>query len=224
MKLQAGEVHIWSVTLNEDYYQLLLHSYLSEGENVRAKQFANDIDAFLFSARHKLLRIILGGYLNCNPNEIEFKIDAYQKPYIYFPTTEIQFNVSKTSNRFVAAVCLKHCIGVDIELTKEVRNIHQLIADYFTNKESDWIYAQPQASLESAFFGLWTKKEALVKGIGQGLSISINKLDVLSANPIVFGSELWYITPLFLFDDCNAALAINTSNVRLNYFYAMKLF
>jgi 4'-phosphopantetheinyl transferase len=224
MKLEAGEVHIWSTTFNEDYSELLSHSYLSESEHKRVLQFSNDIDSLLFSMRHKLLRIILSRYLNCQPFEIEFKGNSFQKPYIYSPTTGLQFNVSSSSNRFIAVICRQNSVGTDIEFMREVRNIHQLISDYLTSNESDWIYAQPQQSLESSFFSIWTKKEALIKAIGQGLSIPINQLEVLSVNPVAFCSDKWYITPLSLFDDCNAALAINSPIVKFTFFDALELF
>lgn len=223
MKIEPGEVHIWSAAINENYYKLLNDSYLSENEKKRTEQFSNDIDAFLFAVRHNLLRLILSGYLKCNPSEIRFGANPFNKPFIAFPKTPLQFNISVTSNRFIATLSMRHPIGIDLELIIQIKDIDQLIADYFTKNESDWIYNHSGDETIPAFFSLWTKKEALVKAIGQGLSIPLNKFEVLSVNPVAFGSNEWYIKPLNIYDDCSAAIAINSPTGKLSYFDALTL-
>jgi 4'-phosphopantetheinyl transferase len=210
MNPDQGEVHIWSANINENYNELLRHSYLSEEEKRQAVSFHQDIDGYLFSVRHNLLRIILARYLDCQPEEIKFKRNAFQKPAIDYPISPIQFNLSVSSNRFVAAFCQNHSVGVDIELIRQLGNIDRLIFDYFTQDESAWILSRPNHEKTSAFFDLWTKKEALIKAVGQGLSIPLNQLNVLSPHPVFWNSEDWHIIPLSVFEDCRSALAINS--------------
>lgn len=223
MKIEPGEVHIWSAAINENYYKLLNDSYLSENEKKRTEQFSNDIDAFLFAVRHNLLRLILSGYLKCNPSEIRFGANPFNKPFIAFPKTHLQFNISVTSNRFIATLCMNRSLGVDIELIRQIENVKLLSNDNFTKNELQWIFSHPESEIYSAFFNIWTKKEAFVKALGKGLSIPLNKFDVLSANPIVFDSDEWHITQLSVFNDCSAAIAINSSTNKINYFDSLKL-
>ena len=218
MNLNPGEIHIWSATIDERYGKLLTQSFLSVNEKRNAARYAYDIDTFLFSIRHNLLRIILGEYLNCDPAKIKFNSNHYQKQHIAYPNTLIQFNISSSSNRFVAAFCHQHTIGVDIELIRQIDEIPQLINDYFTKEENDWINSQPENMRTSEFFQIWSKKEALVKANGKGLNIELNKMNVLSDTTIVNGERMWHLVPLNLFDDCAGAIAINKSNVKLSFY------
>lgn len=223
MNLNPGEIHIWSATIDERYEKLLTHSFLSVNERRNAARFSYDIDTFLFSVRHNLLRIILGGYLNCHPSKIKFNSNHYQKPHIDHPKSNIQFNISSSSNRFVAVFCQHHIVGVDIELIRQIEDIKQLSSDYFTIQESAWVNSHPESMLESAFFQLWSKKEALFKAIGKGLNIELNTIDVLSDTPIVYGGNEWRIISLNLFDDCAGAIAINCPTVNLRYYNSADL-
>jgi 4'-phosphopantetheinyl transferase len=218
MNLNPDEVHIWSAFIDERYNKLLTNLYLSEKEKRRAEKFSYDIDSFIFTVRHNLLPIILGHYLNCHPAEIKFKNNRFQKPHIDYPITSIQFNISASSNRFVAAFTQHHTIGIDVEQIRQIKTINQLIADYFTINEANWVYNHPESMQERAFFSIWTKKEALVKAIGQGLSIRPNMFDVLSDNLISFCNEKWELLPLNIFENCFATIAINSPTVKLCYY------
>lgn len=223
MNLNPGEVHIWLAAIDERYNKLLTNSYLSENEKEREGKFAYDIDSFIFSVKHCLLRIILGRYLLCHPSEIRFKNNHYQKPAIAYPSTSIQFNISISSNRFVAAFSQHNAIGVDIEQIRQIENIKRLTKDYFTPNEADWVYSHLDSMLETAFFSIWTKKEAIVKATGQGLNIQLNTFDVLSKNPITLIGDDWHLIPLNIFDDCATALAINNPNTKLSFYNAVAL-
>ena len=218
MILNPGEIHIWPTTIDERYGKMLAQSYLSINEKRNAARYAYDIDTYLFSVRHNLLRIILGDYLNCDPAKIRFNSNHYQKPHIAHPNTLIQFNISSSSNRFVAAFCQHHTIGVDIEHIRQIEDIPQMINDYCTNEESDWLNSQPENLRISSFFQIWSRKEALVKAIGKGLNIELNKINVLSDETIVNGESMWYLKTLNLFDDCTGAIAVNNSKVTLSFY------
>jgi 4'-phosphopantetheinyl transferase len=218
MILNPGEIHIWSTTIDERYGMLLAQSFLSVNEKKNAARFAYDIDTYLFSIRHNLLRLILGNYLNCDPAKIKFNSNHYQKPHIAHPNTFIQFNISVSSNRFVAAFCQQHTIGVDIELIRQIDEMPQLINDYFTKEEREWVTSHPEKMRTSAFFQIWSRKEALVKAIGKGLNIELNKIDILAEETIVNGDSFWHLNTLNLFDDCIGAVAINNSNIKLSFY------
>jgi 4'-phosphopantetheinyl transferase len=223
MNLNPGEVHIWSAIINESYHKILANAYLSEKEKKKGESFEYDIDAYLYLVKHNLLRIILGRYLKCDPTDICFKNNTYGKPSIAYPHTSIQFNISTSSNRFVAAFCLHHKIGVDIELIRHIENINQLTTNYYTINEAAWIYSHPESMLEKLFFSIWTQKEAIVKAIGKGLSLEFNTFDILSASPIFFEDDQWNIISLAIFDDCATAIAINSPTVNISYYNADQL-
>jgi 4'-phosphopantetheinyl transferase len=223
MNLSPGEVHIWSAAIDERFNKLSINTYLSENEKERGRRFSYDIDSYFFSVRHCLLRIILGHYLQCPPAEIRFINNHYQKPTIVYPDTSIQFNTSVSSNRFVAAFCQHQSIGVDIEQIRQIENINQLSKDYFTPNEAAWVYTHSESMLETAFFSIWSKKEAFVKATGQGLNIHLNTFDILSKKHITFNGNDWHLSPIPIFDDCAAAIAINSPTSRLSYYNCLDL-
>ena len=218
MKLNPGEVHIWSGTLNEDYHKLLVKGYHSAEEQKRAESFIYDIDAFLYLIKHNLIRIIIGNYLDYRPVDLIFKKNRYQKPYITVPNTTVQFNVSISSNRFVAVFCLHDVLGVDIELIRHIDHMNPLTTDFLTSNEVAWINKHPESMHDKLFFNIWTMKEAFIKAIGKGLLFELNTIDVISDNPIPFRGESWYIKPFTIFDDCSSALAINNPSSSIIYF------
>jgi len=118
----------------------------------------------------------------------------------------------------VAAFCQHNTIGVDLELIRQIDDMPQLINDYCTKEESDWINSQPDDLIKPAFFQIWSKKEALVKAIGKGLNMDLKKIDVLSNTTIVNGEKIWHLIPINIFDDCAGAIAINNSTVNLSFF------
>jgi len=223
MKLNRGEIHIWSTIIDDRYAQLLSNSFLSVNEKRNAALFTYDIDAFLFSVRHNLLRIILGDYLSCDPSKIRFNSNHYQKPHIAYPNTNIQFNISSSSNLFVAVFCQQHTIGVDIEQIRNIDEIGQLTEDYFSKAENNLMKAQPKSMTEATFYNLWAKKESLIKAIGKGFSIELNTIDVLSDNPIKLGSNEWYIYTLKLSDGCAGAITLSSPITDFSYFDAISL-
>lgn len=108
-------------------------------------------------------------------NKIQF--NAFGKPMFEQNKSNIYFNIAHAFQKVVFASTNTQPIGVDIEL---VSNIDEtLIKTYFTNNEIDYVDAAEHRA--SAFFMLWTKKEALIKCLGLGLSaLDLGDLEVIN--------------------------------------------
>ena len=66
-----------------------------------------------------------------------------------------------------------------------------MLSEYFTIHEADWIFSHPENKIESAFFQIWSQKEALVKAIGKGLDIELNKFNVsIQINLLLYGERM----------------------------------
>lgn len=88
-----------------------------------------------------------------------------QKPKL-LPTIEppLFFNISHTDHATAVIVSLKHEVGVDIELVREVKMLPMLVTRYFTVSESQWICETKDTDEQHRrFFELWTQKEAAIK-------------------------------------------------------------
>ena len=103
--------------------------------------------------------------------DIRFDYGEHGKPFLH-GRDDFQFSFSHAGG-YVAFVCGKRSVGVDIERTdREKENIAR---KHFTENEYEAIYTRK----EKTFAEIWTAKEAYVKYLGTGLSKGLNTFDVL---------------------------------------------
>jgi len=160
-------------------------SLLPADQQEKIKKFRRwqDAHASLFG---KLL--LKQGLLDCgiaiNLNEIKY--NAYGKPY--FENDLVGFNITHSGN-FVACIISNDTttIGIDAEVIKAL-NI-----DDFQNLWNINEWADIQNNDVNVFYKYWTSKEAVVKAIGKGLSISLNEINV-NNGVAQMGNENYFIT------------------------------
>ena len=122
------------------------------------------------------------------PEDARVKIRRLEggKPVLAEPAdTGIHFSVSHTGNLF-ACVIAGGEVGLDIQETRRT-NADRLARRYFTNEENRWL-AQSGLTTDdtSAFFRLWTRKEAYAKYTGRGLASVLAGEPVLGRNDVAF--------------------------------------
>jgi 4'-phosphopantetheinyl transferase len=177
----AEEVHVWRASLNrsEDGLQRL-QSTLTPDEHERAGRFHFQRDRQHFVAARGMLREILGRYLNAESASLRFGYTAYGKPYL---TDEcggrwLRFNVSHSGELALYAVSRERELGVDIERVRTDIEHREIATQFFSEREVAALCALPEQAQHTAFFLCWTRKEAYIKGIGEGLSLPLNSFDV----------------------------------------------
>lgn len=114
------------------------------------------------------------------------KIEPSEKIYIlrtgdgkpYFASLNCFFSISHSNNTVAVALSDKP-IGIDIEFVNEHRDILALSERFFAPEEHQAMLQSKNACED--FFVLWTKKEALTKIRGEGLS------GICHAEPLKFG-------------------------------------
>jgi 4'-phosphopantetheinyl transferase len=84
---------------------------------------------------------------------------------------------------------LKRQIGIDIELIKPISDMNRMVELYFSKLESEVFTALPEAIRTGAFYSAWTRKEAYLKSIGEGLQQPPDQVEV-SMNPLESYPEL----------------------------------
>ena len=67
-------------------------------------------------------------------------------------------------------------MGIDIELHDKNLKVEELASFVLTPEEHKYLSSLKPRDKLSFFYTFWTKKEALVKAIGQGLSYPINTI------------------------------------------------
>jgi 4'-phosphopantetheinyl transferase len=179
-KLTGEDVHIWRASLNLDLAAFQqLESTLSWDERTRARRFIFERDQHSFTVARGILRHLLGRYLKCLPQTIEFSYGPNGKPELGDRHESLaRFNLSHSHGAAVFAVALDRRIGVDLELVRTESAKEDIAARYFSAQETDELRNLPAEQRAEGFFLCWTRKEAYIKANGAGLQIPLNSFNV----------------------------------------------
>ena len=138
--------------------------WLSADELERAARSRVEHARHAFVACRSSLRRALGGRLGIPPEAVAFTISEHGRPSV--AGGRVSFNVSHSGAIGLIAVADgERRIGVDVEQIRATTEFEALAARFFHPAEAAAIGGR-----RDAFFRCWTKKEAVVKAIGQGLS------------------------------------------------------
>jgi 4'-phosphopantetheinyl transferase len=173
-----GAIDLWIADFHHarsssaDYGRLL-----SKEELTRASQFQFDhLTAFYIFCRGTLRRI-LSGYLAVSPDSIKFHYGDKGKPFVA-PQTALQFNVSHAGDLFVCAVSSGLAIGVDIEQIREMEDMPAIASQFFAPAEQRHLAGIAEGDRAHAFYQCWTRKEAVIKATGEGISRPLDSFEV----------------------------------------------
>ena len=181
VELGTDQIHIWYCALDQEASRCSeLIQTLSLDELIRAKRFRFDRDRENFIVCRGILREILGHYLLVEPSQLQFCYGKYGKPALTdsFENTAISFNLSHSKNLAVYAFTRNREIGVDIEHVHDIPEMEQLAEQFFSAVENTVFHALPDSKKREAFFNCWTRKEAFLKAVGDGLSYPLDNFDV----------------------------------------------
>jgi 4'-phosphopantetheinyl transferase len=220
MVIHPHEVHIvtFPLTLQEDE-AATCYALLDEEEKKRADRFQFITHRLRFIKAHATLRAVLGLYLDEDAKAIQFAYNAHQKPFVHFPPTSLTFNLAHSHTLAVIALTLEHDIGVDLEKIDTEAKEHkiQLAKRFFTDQEYQQLLT---ANKNAAFYQLWAYKEALIKAVGKGLSLSLASFAIdleKETQTLNYNQQTWTLTALPLDPDYPAALATNQAIKNIYY-------
>jgi 4'-phosphopantetheinyl transferase len=154
-----------------------LRTLLSPGETERAERFRFDKDRDSFILAHSLLRIILGRYLRLSPENLPLTSGPYGKPFLS-GGEPIRFNLSHSEGLVLYGLSHAHDLGVDIEYIRSIDDMDLIAQRFFSAAESRDLASLPSALRTRAFFNCWTRKEAFIKAVGEGLSYPLSEFQV----------------------------------------------
>jgi 4'-phosphopantetheinyl transferase len=157
-----------------------LSATFSTEERERAARFKFDHLRNRYMAGRGILRELLGRYLRRDPATLEFIQAAHGKPELKreSTTTPLHFNLSHCGDLALIAVSWLGPIGVDVERVRLVKDVSDLVARFFSERENELFQKLPDDQKPIAFFNLWTRKEALLKATGEGIGGGLNRVEV----------------------------------------------
>jgi len=153
---------------------------LSEPERDRAARFAFDLDRRRFTVARAGLRTLLGWRLGVTPGAVELTYGRNGKPALANDQAESElcFNVSHSADTAAYAFSFGRDIGIDIENIREIGNADNIASRFFSAAENESYHALAPADRSLGFLNCWTRKEAFIKALGDGLTYSLRDFDV----------------------------------------------
>lgn len=189
---------------------------LSPPEQDRAARFRFETLRNSFILARGALKLLLGCYLDVCPDSVQFHYGGNQKPALA-PEHRLKFNASHSGGLAVFAFTLDREIGVDVEHIRPVRDMTGIANRFFCLEEAAELVSLSVSERERAFFLCWTRKEAYVKALGNGLSEPLDSFRVTVSPDAPAGfvhiahdaraAKLWTLHDLTLAPEYAGALA-----------------
>ncbi len=177
--LPHRELHVWRIPLEPTAPNLdRARTLLSPEECARADRFTVDAPRRRFILARAALRILLARYTGQPPHAIVFTTGPHGKPGLA-GDTPIRFNLSHSEDLALLAITRHTEVGIDIEAIDPRRAADDIAARYFSPAEQQQLerHTEPTART-AAFFRAWSRKEAVIKALGEGLACPLTSFDV----------------------------------------------
>ena len=179
--LAGNEIHVWATTLcvplamRDDFA-----TTLSSDETERARKFKFEKHRNRYIAGRGAVRKILGQYLHADAAALRFVHSANGKPALAadFAGAGVHFNLAHSEDLALIAVTRIGMVGVDVECIRPVKDMDELVARFFSPRENEAFQKIAEDKKPAAFFNLWTRKEALLKASGEGMTRSLSLVEV----------------------------------------------
>lgn len=156
-----------------------LVAVLDQAERDRRQRFLRPADAERYLVAHALARIVLGGLLGADPAGLVFEATCarcggpHGKPRL--PGSGLEFSLSHSGDLTVIAVTRGVPVGVDVERVISEANVDSLARGVLSPGEE----LGPDRARDLTMY--WTRKEAVLKTTGDGLSVSPQAVTVSGA-------------------------------------------
>ncbi|MEE7449444.1 4-phosphopantetheinyl transferase [Methylobacterium radiotolerans] len=176
--MSAAQVWIVDLALSRDRIERC-DRVLDAAERARAHRFLRPADRARFRASHAALRLILADALGVAPADVEFAVGPGGKPELAGAARgAADFNLSHSGARALIGLARDAAIGVDVEAVRPIPDALRIAAAHFAADEVSTLARAHRNALAHSFFGLWTRKEAVVKALGSGLSLPLDRFSV----------------------------------------------
>lgn len=180
-RIANSEIHIWrAFTLKDSTTDESVLDVLSSDEFARAERFHKKDDANRFIQQRTTLRWILGWYLGMHPGNVHFDYTPLGKPKLHKPTNKqnLDFNITHSGEIMLVALTTGQNVGIDAERIRPMFDMKRMIELYFSPSEIEQLASYSESNRMAAFFCVWTRKEAVLKAIGEGLQLPLDKIEV----------------------------------------------
>ena len=187
---------------------------LTSDELVRADRFHFERDRRMFISCRATLRRLLAERMGTSPESLVFEIGPQGKPSL--PGSDISFNLSHSGQWFACAISSGGALGMDIERIQPLEDMLGMAQHFFAQAEVERLFAIAQNERTRSFFQCWTRKEAVIKATGEGVSRPLDSFEVSFGSGVTpellrLDSQLNPHWPMHSFEPAPGYLAALTS-------------
>jgi 4'-phosphopantetheinyl transferase len=189
MPLASTAVQIWRVrvrlqlspgTALDAAVDAAIAASITPGEHERAARFHFEPDRQRYLHGRMFTRLLLGHHLGIEPAALTFTTGSHGKPFLdpASSASRLFFNAAHSGDWVLVALARGRELGVDVEAHKTMRDAIDIARRFFAPPELQALEAYPEEAREAAFFRIWTRKEAVVKALGTGISAGLDNFAV----------------------------------------------
>jgi 4'-phosphopantetheinyl transferase len=182
--LDIGVIHLWQANTellaeHVDAFTALVDA----AERTRGDAFHAAVDRRRHLVTRGVLRTLAGHYTSTPPDAVGFELGTFGKPRIAASHGgPLSFNISHSGVVVLLAFAREGAIGVDVEQwNMRLGDVERarIGESVFSPRERAALGAltSPQER-ERAFYALWSRKEAYLKGTGAGISDGLAHVEV----------------------------------------------
>ena len=194
--LGDDEVQVWRLRVDLEGGTRAVAESIAEAvtadEYARAARFRQEADRQRSLCGRLLLRTFLGHHLGIAPREVTFVNGEFGKPEVEHRasggggvgagagTSVLRFNLAHSGEWLLFALARDRELGVDVEQHRTMSDAIQIARRFFAPPEVADLEALDPTLHHDTFFRVWTRKEAIVKATGQGISAGLERFAVSS--------------------------------------------
>jgi 4'-phosphopantetheinyl transferase len=179
LSLADRDVHVWWARQADPERWLDL---LDANERSRLTALRREEDRARFVTACALLRTAVAAYRDVEPRAVVVQRTCrrcarpHGKPHVA-GTDGLEVSLAHSGEVVAVAVARGACVGLDVE--ELALRVHDLPLRYvLTERESGWYQLLPEHERTAAFVTLWTRKEAVLKATGEGLTVPMTEFSV----------------------------------------------
>lgn len=202
------------------------YSLLNKEEQSRANQLKIENKRLQFVLTRGVLKDLLAEKLKLAPLEIKLNYAEHGKPFLSpeINPENIEFNVSHSNDYAAIAISKNVKLGIDVEQIRSDMDFDNLAKRFFSKDEYEYLMSLEKEGKQTAFFSIWSAKEAFIKAQGDGVSFGLDKFSVpfsdakglvqISSNKD--SSHIWQLENFSNIEGYSMAVCVNKCSENIN--------
>jgi len=199
---------------------------LSADEEERARRLVAPAVKRGFVAGRWLLRSVLAALTGLEPRALELEAGAHGKLFLTgHDRLAPGFNLSHSGDLAALVLLRARHVGIDIEAERALTDPVLLARRILGQRERVWFDGLSAGARDAALLAAWTRKEAVLKAVGTGVSGNLRSIEVLpdasadaGDHAVVHGADpsaTWTVRTLSMPPGYHGAISIEGESPRL---------